>query len=268
MLRKFIGFIFVTIGLICVNYSTIATAVTNFFSYQAMVDYTANTGSSADETEVEKALDKAHLYNEQLPKIDKSLFSQGDMLGYLEIPSIDTYLPIRYGTSNEVLEQDLGVVEGSAIPVGGKGTHAVISGHTGMATKPILTELSRLQEDDVFFIHSFGEDLAYKVDQIKVVWPYETKYLEKDDNEDYVTLLTCTPYGINDHRLLVRGHRIDWDFSSKEAMESIKKAPLDTVTMIKQIVFAVSTVVFFAGIVWLIISAVKEHRERKGEMKA
>lgn len=72
------------------------------------------------------------------------------MLGYLEIPSIDTYLPIRYGTSNEVLEQDLGVVEGSAIPVGGKGTHAVISGHTGMATKPILTELSRLQEDDVF----------------------------------------------------------------------------------------------------------------------
>jgi sortase A len=130
------------------------------------------------------------------------------IMGYLEIPSIEVKLPIYHGTSEAVLSQGVGHLEQSSLPVGGTGTHAVLSGHTGLASKRLFTDLSQLQVGDSFSITVLDQRLTYQVDEINVVEPHETELLRITDGQDYVTLLTCTPYGINSHRLLVRGVRI------------------------------------------------------------
>jgi sortase A len=130
------------------------------------------------------------------------------IMGYLEIPSIQVKLPIYHGTSEAVLSQGVGHLEQSSLPVGGMGTHAVLSGHTGLASKRLFTDLSQLQVGDFFSITVLDQRLTYQVDEINVVEPHETELLRIEEGQDYVTLLTCTPYGINSHRLLVRGVRI------------------------------------------------------------
>lgn len=139
---------------------------------------------------------------------DFSMVQEGGMIGYVDIPKIDVYLPILYGSSNKTLENGAGLVYGTSLPVGGIGTHAVISAHTGLASRKYFTDLTEMEEGDLFYIHILGKDLTYRVDQIKVVLPSETDDLVISSSHDYVTLLTCTPFGINDHRLLVRGVRV------------------------------------------------------------
>lgn len=131
-------------------------------------------------------------------------------MGYITIPAIDVNLVIYHGTGEDVLQKGVGHLQGTSLPVGGKGTHCVLSAHTGLDSKKLFTDLDQLVEGDVFFLHVLGETLAYKVDQIKVVLPSETEDLRIDADHDYVTLVTCTPYGINTHRLLVRGTRIPY----------------------------------------------------------
>lgn len=132
------------------------------------------------------------------------------IIGYVEIPRIDVYEPIYHGTSEETLEKGVGHLEETSFPIGGLCTHAVLSGHTGLADAKIFTDLNSLEEGDIFFIHILKEKLAYQVDQIKVVEPSDTGDLHIDPDQDYVTLVTCTPYGINSHRLLVRGSRVPY----------------------------------------------------------
>lgn len=132
------------------------------------------------------------------------------MMGYLEIPAIDLTLGIYHGTSPHVLEEGVGHLENSSLPIGGESTHSVLSAHTGLSDKKLFTDLILLEKGDTFYIHVLDEILAYEVDQIKVVTPEDTSDLHVIAGRDLVTLVTCTPYGVNSHRLLVRGTRIPY----------------------------------------------------------
>ena len=133
----------------------------------------------------------------------------GGMLATLEIPAIDVILPVYYGTQSTTLTAGVGVVEGSSLPVGGTGSHAVLAGHSGLASSRLLSDLDQLTQGDVFFLRVLDETLAYEVGQISVVLPDDVSQIGIDPQGDYVTLLTCTPYGVNSHRLLVRGIRTE-----------------------------------------------------------
>lgn len=139
------------------------------------------------------------------------------IMAYVEIPRIKVYEPIYHGTNEEVLARGIGHMENTSLPIGGQGTHAVISGHTGLPEAEIFTNLNTMEEGDIFYIHVLGEHLAYQVDQIKIVEPSDTSDLMIEREGDYVTLVTCTPYGINTHRLLVRGTRIPYTPEVEEA---------------------------------------------------
>lgn len=139
------------------------------------------------------------------------------VMAYLEIPRIDLYEAVYHGTSDEVLARGVGHLMNTSLPVGGEGTHAVLSGHTGLPEAELFTNLEQVEEGDIFYIHVLGETLAYEVDQIKVVEPSDTSDLLIEQGKDYVTLVTCTPYGINSHRLLVRGHRVPYTEELRDA---------------------------------------------------
>ena len=131
------------------------------------------------------------------------------VMGYIEIPSIDCALPIYHGTEESVLQIAVGHLEWSSLPVGGESTHCVLSGHRGLPSAKLFTNLDKLQTGDIFMLRVLDNVLTYEVDQILIVGPQETGALRIEEGKDYCTLVTCTPYGINTHRLLVRGHRID-----------------------------------------------------------
>lgn len=144
-------------------------------------------------------------------------------MAYLRIPAIDVELMIYHGTEEEVLQKGVGHLQGSSLPVGGTGTHCVLSAHTGLNDKKLFTDLDQLENGDIFYIHVFGEILAYQVDQIRVVLPEETEDLKINAQEDYVTLVTCTPYGINTHRLLVRGTRVPYEEEREQSEGTLRK---------------------------------------------
>ena len=131
----------------------------------------------------------------------------GGVMAYVDIPKINVYLPVQHGTGADTLERAVGHVTGTSLPVGGGSTHAVLSAHSGMASSKLFSDIDRLEKGDVFYVHVLGNTLAYEVDSINTVVPTDTSLLQIEDGKDYVTLVTCTPFGINTHRLLVRGHR-------------------------------------------------------------
>ena len=147
--------------------------------------------------------------------------SGNGLMGYLDIPKLEAVLPIYHGTEDATLEIGVGHLLGSSLPVGGESTHAVLSGHSGMAGNRMLSDLPELKVGDVFYLEVLGETLAYQVDQIKTVLPSDTTYLSVIPGEDLCTLVTCTPFGINTHRLLVRGSRIPYVEEEKAAAEEL-----------------------------------------------
>ncbi len=132
-----------------------------------------------------------------------------EVMGYIQIPSINVSLPIYHGVDDAVLQIAAGHIEGTSLPIGGPGTHCVISGHRGLPSAKLFTDLDKLVEGDVFMLNVLHETLTYQVDQILIVLPEEVNDLQVEPGRDYCTLVTCTPYGVNTHRMLVRGHRID-----------------------------------------------------------
>lgn len=136
--------------------------------------------------------------------------SDDGVMGYVEIPVIDVSLPIYHGTSEEVLQKGVGHLQGTSLPVGGESTHTVLTGHTGLSHAKLFTDLTEVKEGDIFFLYVMGGKLAYQVDQIEVVLPSELDNLYVEQGKDLCTLVTCTPYGVNSHRLLVRGVRTDY----------------------------------------------------------
>lgn len=135
--------------------------------------------------------------------------SDDGIIGYVEITSIDVTLPIYHGTSEEILQVAIGHIEGSSLPVGGSSTHCVISGHRGLPSSRLFTDIDQLVEGDTFILSVLGETLTYEVDQIRIVEPDDISLLAIEKGKDLCTLVTCTPYGVNSHRLLVRGHRVE-----------------------------------------------------------
>lgn len=152
-------------------------------------------------------------------------YTDDGVMAYINIPKIDVNLPIYHGTDSEHMLKGVGHLVGTSFPVGGVDTHAVLSAHSGLSTAELFTNLADLKKGDLFYIHVLDDVLAYEVDKINVVKPDETNDLKIVPGQDYVTLVTCTPYGINSHRLLVRGHRVEYD-PDLEKQES-KKANND-----------------------------------------
>ena len=196
-------------------YPSFSNYINNKFAVSTISDYTEKINNVKDE-EVDDLIKNINKYNydlfngtaeNELP--DYLNINKGDVLGYIEIPSINIKLPIYYGTSVDILKKGVGVLDGTSLPVGGENTHSVLSAHTGLANQRLFTDIDKLKDGDVFYLHILKKDLAYKVDQIKVVHPDEIDELKISDGKDYVTLLTCYPYGINTERLLVRGERTD-----------------------------------------------------------
>lgn len=179
--------------------------------------------SKLDESQYEHYFNEANDYNTRLNEIHSPLTNYDDIegyeqtlditgtgiMGYVTIPQIDVELPIYHGTTIEILSLAAGHLEGSSLPVGGESTHAVISAHRGLPTSKLFSDLDMLCEGDIFTVTVLNQTLTYKVDQISIVKPTELENLAVQTGKDYVTLMTCTPYGINSHRLLVRGVRIE-----------------------------------------------------------
>ena len=143
----------------------------------------------------------------------------GGAMAYVDIPQIGVYLPVQHGTGADTLEKSVGHVVGTSLPVGGENTHAVLSAHSGMASSKLFSDIDQLEKGDVFYIHVLGDTLAYEVDAINTVLPTDTSLLQIEEGKDLVTLVTCTPFGVNTHRLLVRGHRIPYTPEQASAAE-------------------------------------------------
>lgn len=149
-------------------------------------------------------------------------------MGYVVIPKINVNLPIYHGTGNDSLDRGVGHLLGSSLPVGGESSHAILTGHSGMATQKMFTDLEQLNTGDVFYLQILNETLAYQVIEINTVLPYDTSLLGIAHGEDYCTLVTCTPYGVNTHRLLVRGSRIPYEEAEEIVEESVAEEPAES----------------------------------------
>lgn len=237
--------IFMT-GLGIASYPFISNMVAQRHASQVVKDYETNV-EEMDEEKIDAMKEAAKKYNEQLSNVvsvdDENenneqgesyadLLNIGESLGYITIPKIDVNLPIYNGTSQDVLSKGVGHMEQSSYPLGGESTHCVLTGHRGLPSAVLFTDLDKLEIGDEFYLHVLDEILAYKVDQIKVVEPNESGDLEIIDGKDYCTLVTCTPYAINSHRLLVRGERTEY----KGEQDKQTKNQMQTGALTKRIV--------------------------------
>ena len=226
-MRKHISTIILCItfitGLSLLLYPTVSNYWNAQHQTQAVVDYTERI-EKMDDSEKLAEIDRAVSYNSVLvdngrrfspnkeeKEIYNSILSVDDngMMGYITIPELRLKLAIYHGVDESVLQVGIGHIEGSSLPVGGEGTHCVLSGHRGLPSAKLFTDIDKLVIGDVFMLHVYDEMLTYEVDQILIVEPEDYSALAIEEGEDYCTLITCTPYGINTHRLLVRGHRVE-----------------------------------------------------------
>lgn len=212
-----------TVGLSLLLYPTVANWWNSIHAAQAVATYDESLAKLSQE-KIDEFFEQANEYNSELLEQSNRFFptpefhdkymntldvTNDGMMGSVYIPSIRLTLPIFHGTDEEVLQTKIGHIEGSSLPVGGPSTHTVISGHRGLPSAKLFTDIDKLAEGDYFVLRIMGRTLTYKVDQIRTVLPEETDELEIVAGKDYATLVTCTPYGINSHRLLIRGERTD-----------------------------------------------------------
>ena len=210
-------------GLSLLLYPTVSDYWNSLHASQAVASYDQAV-KSMDEDKYDELLQRAGQYNRDL-FLRGTLFALTDeeredynsqldidgsgVMGYIEIPTIKVSLPIYHGTSDDVLQVAVGHLEWSSLPVGGESTHCVLSGHRGLPSAKLFTNLDQLAEGDLFVIRTLDEVLTYEVDRILIVLPSEVQALAAEEGKDLCTLVTCTPYGVNSHRMLVRGHRVD-----------------------------------------------------------
>lgn len=216
--------LFFFIGLLVFFYPTLSNYYNEKNQSRSIYNY-ENILKAADKIDFDKVKKNAYDYNEKLSKLKEPLITyetlknydeqlninNDGMMGYLTIDKIKVELPIYHSVSETVLNSSVGHLEGSSLPIGGKGTHSILSAHRGLPSAKLFTELDKLEIGDTFKITILDETLVYKVDKISIVKPNDRKELKIDKDNDYITLLTCTPYGINTHRLLVRGVRVQGD---------------------------------------------------------
>lgn len=278
--KLMIGIIFLA-GLSLLLYPFVANQWNNYRQKQLISSYeqTVSQKEASNGIDYDAELKKAEAYNEALlPSILPDSFAIADaseedqtymntlniagdeMMGIVEIPKIDIKLPIYHTTKEDVLKQAAGHLEGSSLPIGGKSTHAVISAHRGLPSASLFTDLDQLKKGDHFLIHVLNKTLCYEVDKISVVKPEETSALTVEEGEDLVTLLTCTPYGVNTERLLVRGHRVPYE----EQKVADEKTPLSGISLhtnyLLWVIVGLAVTAFFILVLYL--------KEKKLKQKA
>lgn len=243
---------------VCVLLYPVVSAILAKMTQSAVISSYQKAVDNLSAKEIAKMKADAQKYNEKLfgavlsdpfsggKNVDTSyvkLLSVGEVMGYLEIQKINVYLPIYHGCSEDVLQKGVGHVENTSLPIGGASTHAALAGHRGLPSATLLTDLDQLVKGDVFYIHILDEVLAYQVDQIKVVEPENTSDLAIKQGEDYVTLVTCTPYGINTQRLLIRGTRIP--YAAGHVQSNIKMVSEAAVVPTVSLIIAAVPIVLF-----------------------
>ena len=236
-------------GLSLLVYPLVANTWNNHVQATLVNNYAESVENAIKEgtLDIDAEFDKAYRYNEELlPSILPDSFAEAEangadqtymsilnangdgIMGYIQIPSINVKLPIFHTTSEDVLQTGVGHLEGSSLPVGGESTHSVLSAHRGLPSATLFTDLDKVQIGDDFFLIIMDEYIAYEVDQIEVVEPDDTSLLQVEDGKDLCTLITCTPYGVNTQRLLVRGHRIPY---TPELLADAKTPTFGTVSL-------------------------------------
>lgn len=265
------AYLVLCVGIVLLCYPTISSLINAHTQSRAIAGYShAIETMSEDNTRL--LYEQAVAYNKALVGSDgrftpdeeerTAYYDLLDVTGtgimsYIEISSIDVRLPIYHGTDDSVLQAGAGHMIGSSLPVGGPNTHCVVSGHSGLVSSRLLTDLEDVEEGDTFSVHTLGNVLTYQVNQIKIVLPDELDDLEIADGKDYFTLVTCTPYGVNSHRLLVRGERIETpEYASVETND----VGHDTVPGI--IIVAIAAVGISAII--LIVAIIKRKKRKAG----
>ncbi len=225
-----VAVLIVGVGLLA--YPSLSDYWNSFHQTRAIASY-SDAVSTMDNADYDRIWSEAEAYNADLAeKANPYFFTEEDqklyedrlnisgtgVMGYIDIPEIKCTLPIYHGTSHAVLQIAVGHVEGTSLPVGGGGTHCVLSGHRGLPSARLFTDLDQLVAGDLFLLQILDETLTYEVDQIRIVLPTEVSDLTIEKGKDYCTLVTCTPYGVNSHRLLVRGHRV----ANEEAVAHVR----------------------------------------------
>lgn len=224
-------FLVILLGLSLLLYPTIADYINSLDYYLLIDDYKKKVDELDDDTYLE-IIGAAQKYNEDLLKRSSYISSLSDelrqryesllsvagtgLMGYIEIPKVNIYLPIYHGVTDAVLQAGIGHVEGSSLPIGGKGVHTVLSGHTGLPSAKLFTDIDKLVVGDTFIIHVLREELTYEVYDIEIILPEMLSALRIEEGQDLCTLMTCTPYGLNTHRLLIRGKRIQSEANEED----------------------------------------------------
>lgn len=235
-----------------------------------------------ESTQQDSQRQQAQQYNQQLSTEQSALedaFSsqqpsggEEGLLGYVEIEKIDVYLPIYEGTTEQILRKGIGHLSGSSLPVGGESTHAVLAGHSGLASQLMFTELEQLEIGDRFSLYVMGEELCYQVDQILTVEPWQTDALQIEEGKDMVTLITCVPYGVNSHRLLVRGQRVETEetqeqtsaVSTAEQPDEPSDAPkVSSQTQRRQLIFWASIAVWLLLVLITVGTQIRARYKKK-----
>ena len=224
-----VSILFILIGTIIFLYPTVSNYLAEKNQVEIIREYEEMI-VQIDENQINEEMQKAKTYNENLsgepvhdpfvagsgyalPENYKEVLnlSEDGVMAYIEIPKISVYLPIYHGTSNEVLEKGVGHIQSTSIPIGGISTHSVLTGHTGLPSAELFTRLDELDIGDIFYIHVLNEVLTYKIYETKVILPDDIDELQITSGRDLITLVTCTPYGINTHRLLVKAERTEYE---------------------------------------------------------
>ncbi|MGN0115489.1 MAG: class C sortase [Acutalibacteraceae bacterium] len=248
------------LGLSLLLYPTVSDCWNTFHQARAVASYIEKVSTMEDD-EYNNILNQAREYNstvadkgikfrlsdEELEKYESVLnITDSGIMGYVEIPKINCKLPIYHGIDDSVLQVAIGHIAGTSLPVGGESSHCVISGHRGLPSARLFTDIDKLEQGDTFAIHVLDETLYYEVDQIRIVTPEKTEDLKITKGEDYCTLVTCTPYGVNSHRLLVRGHRLQnqKDSDVRVTADAIQYEPIIIVPIIALPILIVLIIIF------------------------
>lgn len=255
------------VGISLLLYPTVSDYWNSFHQSRAIASY-ADAVSQVDEIDYEEIWQEAVEYNASLlGKSSRWILTDEErehyndilnvggtgIMGYVEIPRIKVSLPIYHGVDEGVLQVAIGHIEGSSLPVGGEGTHCVISGHRGLPSAKLFTDIDELEEGDLFMMRVLDETLTYEVDQIRIVEPSELQDLEIEEEKDLCTLVTCTPYGVNSHRLLVRGHRVENQKDASSIRVTADAQQIDS-RMVAIILAAVVLTVLF---IWMMVHSGK-----------
>lgn len=269
----------IIIGISIMFYPSLFSLINAQKEANIIKDY-SNKVSELRETNYDYLLEEARLYNQTLSneKIEDAFTGASDeseeyekllninndgVIGFITIPKIDVNLPIYHGTSTKVLEKGIGHLSASSLPIGGVGTHAILSGHRGLPSSRLFSDLNQLEVGDMFYIHVLNQVLAYEVDQISIVEPSDTELLKMDEEHDYITLVTCTPYAINTHRLLVRGSRVEYNEEVEKNTKVNKKLSASDLTLIAGLI----TVLIIIITSLIVIKHIKNHELTDEEIK-